>query len=257
MTVTPLLPSLSFDSDPVHTEPAQFSAPARIDFLCDAAHEIRSPLACLKGYGDLLARGNVAAGDLQHIGERIRRQATRLSETVEDILELTEIDAHRGANFRFGRVAVEPILYDALDAIEPGRGERIQIAIRGGLLPSIMADPARLSRALVNVLDNALKYSDCPHQVTLSANHGRRRGTRTRPCVSIRIHDRGIGMAADDARRAFERFFRAQAVADRPGTGLGLAISQQIVRLHQGEIKLRSRLGFGTVVSITLPVADA
>lgn len=257
MTATPLLPSLPFDPGYTHSAPLDNSAQSRINLLHDAAHEIRSPLACLKGYGDLLTRGDLSRDDLHDIGERIRRQAARLSETVEDILELTEIDAHCGANFRFRTTDVESILHDALDAIEPERSERVEIRIRNAPVPQMLADPARLTRALINVLDNALKYSDGRRRVTLSARAEFKNDNRGGPHLLIRVHDRGIGMSESDARQAFKRFFRSQAVSHLPGTGLGLAIAQQIVRLHRGELKLTTRLGYGTVVTMSLPTAQA
>lgn len=246
---------------PLGSESPQLAAPMaphatlqnEVDLLSDAAHELRSPLASLKGYGDLIAKGRVAGIELQRIGERIRMQANRLSETVDDILALAQIEAHRGANFKLRLHSVEQLLADALDALGPERSERIEVMLPSEAVPAVWVDRAQMTRAFLNVLDNACKYS--PENETIDVRITLLGGVNaSSPRVSIRVADRGIGIDRRDACRAFERFFRAESVSILPGSGLGLAITEQIIRLHRGSVRLRSRLGVGTIVSILLPL---
>ncbi len=227
--------------------------PTDIGLLSDAAHELRSPLAYLQGYGDLIAKGRITGAELRQIGERIRVQANRLSETVDEILALAQIEAHQGANFKRHFHSAEQLIADALDALGPDRSERVEVILPLGTSPSVWVDRAQICRALVNVFDNACKYSLSSTPITTRMVLHPGSDTST-PRVSLQIADRGIGIGPLDARRVFTRFFRAEAVSTLPGSGLGLAITEQIVRLHGGRIRLRSRLGIGTVVSIVLPL---
>ena len=226
---------------------------SKVDLLCDAAHELRSPLAYIKGYGELIASGRIDETDLRRIGERIRLQASRLSETVDDILELARIEAHRGANFKLRLHPITQLMSDALDALGPERSERIEIRLPSDSIPPLWVDRSKLCRALLNVFDNACKYSpgDTPITVRIGVRGGAS-GVPTR--VSVHVRDHGLGMERADAQRAFERFFRAESVSALPGSGLGLAITEQIIRLHRGRLSLHSRRGIGTIISILLPV---
>jgi len=176
-----------------------------VDLLYDAAHELRSPLAYLKGYGELIANGRIEVADLRRIGERIRLQASRLSETVDDILELARIEAHGGANFKLRLHSISQLMGDALDALGPERSERIEIQLPSGSIPHAWVDRSKLCRALVNVFDNACKYSpsDTPITVRIGVRGGAG-GVPTR--VSVHVRDHGLGMERKDAQRAFERF---------------------------------------------------
>lgn len=197
---------------------------SEVDLLSDAAHELRSPLAYLKGYGELIANGRIAGADLRRIGERISLQASRLSETVDDILELARIEAHRGATFKLRHHSITQLMGDAVDALGPERSERIEIWLPPSPLPPVWVDRGKLCRALLNILDNACKYSsvDAPITARISVR-GEPVGVPTR--VSIHIRDQGVGMERKDAQRAFERFFRAESISALPGSGLGLAIA--------------------------------
>jgi signal transduction histidine kinase len=222
-----------------------------IDLLSDAAHEIRSPLARLKGYGDLLAHGQVSTDEIQGLGERIRRQAERLAGTVDDILELAQIEAHGGRNFRLRETDLHALIIDVLDSLPVEQSERISVIHTEEPLPPVLVDRARISRALANVLDNACKYSVPGRPITVRASL--RRPAPEAVWIAIHVRDQGIGINEEDSRRAFERFYRAEAVCQQTGSGLGLAIAEQIVRLHRGRIQLRGRLGQGTIAALMLP----
>ncbi len=237
------------------SEERPVTRPTDIGLLSDAAHELRSPLAYLQGYGELIARGRITGAELRQIGERIRVQANRLSETVDEILALAQIEAHRGANFKLRLHSVEQLIADALDALGPDRSERVEVILTSGTSPSVWVDRAQICRALVNVFDNACKYSltSTPITTRIVVHPG---SDTSHPRVSLQVADRGMGIGRRDTQRVFERFFRAEAVSTLPGSGLGLAITEQIIRLHRGKIRLRSRLGRGTVVSIVLPLGS-
>lgn len=235
--------------------PRRDMRPNEIGLLNDAAHELRSPLACLRGYGDLIADGRVAGDELRVLGERIRLQARRLSETVDDILELAQIDAHRGANFNLHPHPVERLIADALDALGPERSERVEVLVPEHPLPALWVDRSKLTRALLNLLDNACKYSPAHAPVILRV--GLRGGSPTNPKhLSFHVRDHGTGISPEDTRRVFDRFFRAARTSELPGSGLGLPISRQIAQLHHGALRLRSQLGAGTIASLVLPLRN-
>jgi signal transduction histidine kinase len=229
-------------------------APKRseIDLLVDAAHELRSPLNSLQGYGELIARGEVAQHELQTIGESICRQAERLNQTVNDILELAALDAHGLGKIRLDQSSVEAILSDCVDALGDERSERLVVLLPNEPLPEVQLDRRRIVRVLLNVIDNALKYSARSSPVLVHVFLTPRFPPTPRDLV-IEIEDQGIGMDSETRAKAFTRFHRSPRVAEIPGTGLGLAIAQEIVRLHQGSISISSRETKGTTVTIRLP----
>lgn len=235
---------------PVPAMPVQRS---KIDMLSDAAHEIRSPLARLQGYGELLEHGRIPSGEIQAIGERIRRQASRLASTVDDILELARIEAHGGRNFRLRPTNAQALILEVLDGMPVDESERISLVHTAEPLLPVMVDPSRMGRALINLFENACKYSPPGRPITVRISL--RRPSPTAPWVAIHVRDHGMGISQEDASRAFGRFYRSEAVSSVPGSGLGLAIAEQIVRLHDGRIQLRGRCGSGTIASLMLPAA--
>lgn len=225
-----------------------------VDMLNDAAHEIRSPIARLKGYADLLACGALPAEDLPGLGRRMQDQASRLAATVDDILELARIDACGGLNSQLRLASPRAIVEDALNGLDPGELDRIALVAPALPLPPLLVDDRRIVRALLNILENACKYSPAGRPIRISIAV-RRRASRT-SAIAIHVRDQGVGISASDASHAFERFFRSESVKDQPGSGLGLAIAERIIHLHRGQIRLRGRLGLGTIVSILIPCAQ-
>jgi len=211
-------------------------------FAADVAHEFKSPLTSIRGAAELLAEG--AADDLdarQRFLENIALDAARLDRLVSRLLELSRIDASEES----------PVLVD-LEALVRRAVERSQgpdgnvVVDYSSSIPVIFARPADLETALLNLLDNALKFS--PPGVPVVVQVSGRAGERF---VTIAVEDRGIGIPEANLGRIFERFFTTDA--DRSGTGLGLAIVKSVAVALGGSIDVRSAVGEGTRFTLRLP----
>ncbi|HEY3255959.1 MAG TPA: HAMP domain-containing sensor histidine kinase [Polyangiaceae bacterium] len=211
-------------------------------FAADVAHEFKSPLTSIRGAAELLAEG--AADDLdarQRFLENIALDAARLDRLVSRLLELSRIDASEES----------PVLVDlealVRRAVERSQGPDGSVALDySSSIPVIFARPADLETALLNLLDNALKFSapGVPVSVQVSGRAGER-------FVTIAVEDRGSGIPEANISRIFERFFTTDA--DRSGTGLGLAIVKSVVEALGGSVEVRSVVGEGTRFIVRLP----
>jgi signal transduction histidine kinase len=227
----------------------QAALAVRDQFLSVAAHELRTPLTAMKGQVQLarrlLIRG-AAPDEVALLIERADAQADRLTGLITDLLDVSRISAGRFT------VAPEPVALAALveRAVEMERGAMpprdIDVAMPDPP-PAIEADPARLEQVLINLLENARKYSpeDRPIHVHVSADDDH---------VAIAVRDEGIGIPPEDLDQIFERFHRAANVdGSVSGLGLGLYITHEIVRAHGGELQVESQPGTGSTFTVVLP----
>ena len=216
-------------------------------FVADASHELRAPLTAIQANLELLQRqpGMAPTERQEAIGEA-SREAHRLVQLVADLLALARADA--GLELRRQPVELDRVLLEAArEARLLARGQRIEI---GDLEPVMLeGDADRLKQLFLVLLDNAVKYTAADQQVTLALR--RRNGM-----AEVLVRDNGVGIAADDLPRVFERFFRADPARARDpgGTGLGLPIARWIAEQHGGRLELDSRLGRGTTAKIRLPL---
>jgi signal transduction histidine kinase len=220
-------------------------------FVSTVTHELRTPLAAVVGYLELVLDGE--AGELTETQARfleiVSRNATRLNGLVDDILSVARIDA--------GRLTIErePVELVALMAgeIESARAaadsEGVDLRFRPSVerLP-LSADPRRLAEVIGNLLSNAIKFTPEGGSVTASLD-------REGDDAVLEVADTGVGIPADEVGRLFERFFRASTAATIRGTGLGLSIARSIAEAHGGTISVRSTEGVGTTFTLELPVS--
>ncbi len=216
-------------------------------FIGDAAHEIGTPLTALQA--DLeLARESPADPTLPDLLDRSLAHAARIGILTRDLLVLSRLESV-GAVTEVRCVDVAGLVADAVDSVS-SRAEQSEIELavedraRG---VQVAGDPASLSRALQNLLDNALKFTPAGGSVSISI--ASRDGW-----VSLRVHDTGCGIAPDDIPHVFKRFYRARGVTPVPGSGLGLAIVKAIVDAHRGDVSVSSDVN-GTTVEVRLPLA--
>jgi two-component system phosphate regulon sensor histidine kinase PhoR len=227
--------------------PARRLDELRDEFLATAAHELKTPLAVVKAYAQLMARRG--AGDPQALAV-IQRQVDRLTRLVQHLLETTRLglegDARRAEPFDLGRLAAEAV--DGVRPTAPAHDLRLAIA---GPAP-VVADRDRISRVLASLLDNAVRFS--PTGGAVEVNVAARDGEAT---VSVRDH--GVGIPAERQAQVFERYYRAHAGTphDYGGLGLGLETSREIVRRHGGRMWFESEPGSGSTFHFTLPLAAA
>ena len=249
---------------------------AKGEFLANVSHELRTPLAAIVGYVEMLREGTYGELSPRQAGpvERIEASANHLKELVDDILDLSKLDAAR-MDIQREPLALRPFVLDIASGVEPLLNEKslaLSITI-GTTLPRLRTDPSHLRQILVNLLANAIKYT--PHgQVSVRARlldasgseSDRTRLPTTLPAahgvwIAIAVQDTGIGIATADQTRVFDEFEQVNAGprgdSMRRGTGLGLSISRRLARLLGGEITLESERDRGATFTLWLPVDPA
>jgi two-component system, OmpR family, sensor histidine kinase SenX3 len=219
----------------------------RRDFVANLSHELKTPVGAI----GLLAETLLAEPDpdvAHRLTERVVNESFRVSRTIDDLLELSRIEA--GAENVRQPVAVHLVLEEAADRIRPA-AELSHIAIRVQEVSarvSAWGDRRQLVSAVANLLDNAVKYSSPGSTVEVRAASD---GT----AVAIEVEDHGLGIPARDIERIFERFYRVDRARSRDtgGTGLGLAIVRHVVANHEGEVTVRSIEGQGSTFTVHVP----
>jgi two-component system phosphate regulon sensor histidine kinase PhoR len=227
----------------------------RTEFVANVSHELRTPLTAIQGYLETLQAG--ALDDREHARrflEIVGRHTERLVRLLNDLTDLSNIELGR-VTLRLEPVQLGEVVDSVLTIIRP-RAEGGQVALATELapdLPPVLADHDRLAQILINLVDNAVKFTPAGGQVTVAAH--RQAGER----VEITVRDTGIGIPPADLPRITERFYRVDKARSRElgGTGLGLAIVKHLVLAHGGELGIESEVGRGTTVRFTLPVAPA
>lgn len=222
------------------------------EFLSTAAHELRTPMASVFGFTELLLQHKFAPEKERSFLEIIHRQAGQLVNLVNELLDLARIEARAGKDFKLAEHSLPPIIHSAIAEHLPA-GDLRQVDLQlSARLPKVVVDPDKLQLALNNVITNAYKYSLGQGSITLSTHLRHHREERQ---VGITVSDQGIGMAPEQVARIFERFYRADTSGKIPGTGLGMSLVKEIMDIFLGSIEIHSRLGAGTSVTLWLPAA--
>ena len=221
----------------------------RDDMLRTISHDLRTPLTVVVAQAQMLERRPEDRDVVVRRAGTIRTSAARMASMIEDLVDVVRLEA--------GQVPIEPRPVDlgpfARELRERLRGavavERLRLELPEGLPPAL-ADPPRLERVLVNLITNALKYSPAETEAVLSAEE--RAGQ-----IRISVRDRGVGIAAAEVPRLFERFYRSPAATRHEGLGLGLYIARLLVEAQGGRIAAESEPGRGSVFHVTLPASPA
>ena len=217
------------------------------DFVVNVTHELRTPLTAIKGFVETLEEE--LDKEKQNYLRIIKRNTDRLSHIVEDLLSLEELE-EKGIRLEREEVNLKELAENVLKIFEQeakGRGLYLRL-LADEKLPLIQADSFRLEQMFVNLLDNALKYTEKGGvTIVLRAKESE---------VAVEVQDTGIGISEEHLPRIFERFYTVDKARSRRlgGTGLGLSIVKHIVLLHGGKIQVKSELGLGTTFNVTLPV---
>jgi signal transduction histidine kinase len=233
---------------------AQRLARQQMEFVAGVSHELRTPLAVICSAGENLADGVIDdRQQIQRYGEVIRNEGRRLTEMVEQVLEFAGIQSGRKA-YNISSVDVASVIERALLALEPALSSdhfKIEKQV-ASYLPPVMADSSALSRAIQNLLDNAMKYSGDSRWIGVSARTEVLDGKFE---VQIAVSDKGMGIAPADMLRVFEPFHRGQATvaAQIHGSGLGLSLVKHILEAHGGRVDVRSVEGQGSAFTLHLP----
>jgi signal transduction histidine kinase len=238
---------------------------SKSEFMGFAAHELKNPLASVKGYTDLMKSGMTGAiSDQQRdfLGV-IRTNADRMQRIIDDLRDIAAADAGQF------KITLEPVnlrnvVMDTLIPFQNQFEEKRQTVINhvSEDLPLVMGDYTRLLQVMTNLVSNAHKYSPPDATITVSAavnlNYRNRRGQPLGQVVHVRVQDTGIGMSEEDLGRIFqEDYFRSdnKLAREQKGTGLGMIITKRIIEGHNGDIWVESELGRGSVFHFAVPLA--
>jgi two-component system phosphate regulon sensor histidine kinase PhoR len=227
----------------------------RADFVANVTHEIKTPLTAIIGFVETLQQGAIDDRvKAQKFLLTIHENAQRLNRLVDDLLTLSSIELGE-TKLHLEGLALEDVFETALTLISLRaalKNVRIQRDVQPGL-PMVLADRDRLVQILVNVLDNAVKFTPEGGSVSITAS------PEVQGSVVIKITDTGIGISKSELPRLGERFYRIDKTRSREmgGTGLGLSIVKHLMKAHEGSMEIESTLGKGTTVSLHFPVSPA
>jgi signal transduction histidine kinase len=226
---------------------------AQVDFVANVSHELRTPLTAVKGLVETLREGAVDDPEVRdRFLETVEDETDRLIRLVNDLLTLSRADS-AALNLNREPLDVAELARLMVNRLAPqAESSSLTLSVTASLeVPLALADRDRVEQVLLNLLDNAIKYSRSGSRVLVSveaspADH-----------VQVRVQDDGIGIPPDDLALIGERFYRADKARSRTegGSGLGLAIARALVEAHGGGLWIDSREGQGTIVSFTLPAA--
>ncbi len=227
-------------------------AQLKAGFVSNVTHELKTPIALIRLAVETLELGRFRTPEeSQKFIQSIGRETQRLSQLVDNILDFAKLEAGQRA-LKMTRVDANDVVRDALETLAPrfeSLGFRVESHVAPAL-PPVQADPRALSHCVLNLLDNAIKYSKERREVQVET------GTRGGD-VRIAVSDHGIGISSADQKRIFEKFVRVQTglVHDVKGAGLGLSLVDQIMRAHGGRVEVTSTEGQGSTFTLILPVA--
>ncbi len=227
----------------------------RTEFVANVSHELRTPLTAIQGYLETLLGGALQErANARRFLEIAFRHTERLGRLLNDLTDLSNIELGK-VSLRLAPVRVADVVGSVLDLVRP-KAEAGGVGLVVDVEPAelgVQADHDRLAQILINLVDNAVKYT--PHGGWVTVRARAIEGQR----VEVRVRDTGVGIPRADLPRITERFYRVDKARSRElgGTGLGLAIVKHLVLAHGGELDITSEEGEGTTVRFTLPLAGA
>jgi two-component system phosphate regulon sensor histidine kinase PhoR len=226
----------------------------RREFVANVSHELRTPLAIFRGYLEtLIDHPNLPREDAVRVFEAMQRNSNRLNSLVEDLLTLTRLES-RHIQAQYQSIRIDAFFEQLVrDWHARANTEPAELTWRAAKhLPALEVDLLRFEQVMLNLLENAMAYSNPPRHIALSAEVDG-------PALKICVTDNGIGIPPADLPHVFERFYRVDKARNRRsgGTGLGLSICKEIIEAHGGGIHAESEVGKGTTIVLHLPLARA
>jgi two-component system CheB/CheR fusion protein len=242
-------------------EEAEQASRAKSEFLSSVSHEIRTPLTAILGFIEVLGEHPSVRGGPAELGDHlatIRQNGQFLLALIDDLLDISRIEAGqlRVESEPCSPAAIVSVVVESLKAKAEAKNLGIEVEFLGTIPPSVATDRLRLQQVIVNLLDNAIKFTERGKvRLTVRAIDSRRAG----PVMQFAVSDTGIGMTAAAMTGLFQPFYRVPSVAaDRPsGTGLGLAICKRIARRLGGDISVESDPGAGSTFTLSIPAPKA
>ncbi|MFH1285017.1 MAG: ATP-binding protein, partial [Candidatus Micrarchaeota archaeon] len=221
-------------------------------FVSNVSHELRTPLTNIHGYSMLLADGTLGELNEEQKGymKVICDETARLTRLINDVLDLSRIDA--------GRLKMTPKYFDMRELVDKcscqALAEKKKLYVNWDMeeeLPMVYGDVARVSQVLINLISNAIKYTESGGITVKVSRH-------KRSFIKVDVIDTGVGIPQEDLKNIFKRFYQVpgKQTAKREGTGLGLAIAKEIVNWHKGKIWAESEIGKGSTFTFTLKTEE-
>lgn len=247
--VEPLLQKMSAQQAEIrrNQEELEKTSQIRQEFTANASHELKTPLHAISGYAELLESSMVKAEDIGPFAGKIRREAQRMTQLVEDIIGLTRLDG--GANeMEWDHVDLYQIAQNAVDSVQSA-AEKMPVSLTlSGEKAILYGVPRVLYSIIYNLCDNAIKYNHPSGSVDVSVRNYDK-------SVELTVRDTGIGIPDESRSRIFERFYRVDKSHSREigGTGLGLSIVKHGVLIHNAKITVESELNAGTTFTVVFP----
>jgi signal transduction histidine kinase len=236
---------------------------AQTTFVANVTHELRTPLASIRMFAELLELQSGAPRSgiqvrpsgttAQYLGI-IRKECDRLNRLIDRVIDFSRMERHV-KQYRFEAHDIGAVVAGAVESFRPnaeGRGFDLQVSLEGSL-PPLRLDADAISQVILNLLTNAMQYSTGTREIRV-------RVRPDRAAIVVDVADRGVGIEPKDLPRIFDKFYSTwRRMDDRTqgGLGLGLTLSREIVRAHGGEITVRSKVGQGSTFTVTLPAPRA
>ena len=229
----------------------------KADFVSNVSHELRTPLASIRVFGEFMKLGRVREdAKIREYGEHIETESRRLTQLINNILDFSKIESGR-KTYNFERAQLEEVIAETLKTCEirlRQSGYRLVFQSQTRPLPPAVFDRDAIAQALMNLLDNAVKYSEHAEkkEVVVRVSERDRR-------IHISVTDHGIGIPPAEQKKIFEKFYRVSTglVHDVKGSGLGLSLVKHIAEAHRGAVSVESAPGRGSTFTVSLPAADA
>jgi len=227
----------------------------RTDFVANVSHELKTPITSIKGFVETLLDGAYEDKEslVRFLGI-IEKHTDRLNSIVDDLLLLSKVESKKEGNYSdFETVRIESIIQNSVMLFsEKAAAKKIEIIIDTVPNVNVFCNKSLLQQALINLLDNSIKYSDSDKKIYIRSFSKDER-------AYLEIEDNGWGIPAEDISRVFERFYRVDKGRSRDmgGTGLGLSIVKHIVQTHNGTVILKSEPGKGSIFTINLPLINS
>lgn len=219
----------------------------RREFSANVSHELKTPLTSISGFAELMSQGLVPADKVREFSLDIQKECTRLTNLVEDIIDLSRLE-EGGGDMTWEDIDLYTLCDDVLQSLEPvAKRQAVTLRLAGESL-QVRGVYQVLREMIYNLCDNAIKYNRSGGSVTVTV-------ARSAGRASVTVADTGIGIPYEDQSRVFERFYRVDKSHSRAigGTGLGLSIVKHAAALHGAEIKLQSQPEDGTVITVLFP----
>ena len=247
--IVPLLRRIQSQNEQLKRDQKEIEKAALIrqEFTANVSHELKTPLHAISGYAELIENEMVKDEDIKPFAGKIREESNRMTKLVEDIIDLTRLD-NGGVEMKWEKCDLFRIAENAIDSLEVAASVLdVTVNVKGSDAP-IWGVPQLLYSIIYNLCDNAIKYNHAGGCVEVTVH----------PDVNetiIIVKDTGIGIPEESCERIFERFYRVDKSRSKEvgGTGLGLSIVKHAVMIHNGQIEVKSKIGEGTEIVVSIP----